>query len=545
MNSQVRYNCELHMLSRNPSYITKSRHGIWYFQFWMPERVRYNGKTRRKLIRRSLRTRNRNKALRLARKWWLNMHDEDNNNELIPRDQEKWEREFEREKDLYETGAKWAQKLEIWGIDRNNYFQMESFLDSLTPDQLDAFIFYDDYNQAIKAKTKEYGTPDSGQQVDLNELARILREESISKYTDEDNPTLEQLLKNWQDSISHMRNSAAAEYVRMTNLFSQIITELNGGDSPRIASLNKTMIRRYKEIFKKIPKNAKTPNKSIAQLEALRGEPKSTTTQKITFGNICLFLTWIAKETYPIDRELIDTLKFTGRIKERDKKKRVPFDDNDLKKLFESSKYRHGKFKHACDFWAPLIALFTGARLGEIVQIYTEDVREIDGIFVFDINDNYDKQLKNEGGSPRIVPIHSLLKNLGFVEFVKHQKAQGHLKLFPEEERTARGLFGRYSKRFRTYRNSVDAGPRNEMEYRDFHSFRHLVRTRLAEACVAEIVIDEIVGHRSEGRSIGANIYTHSDRLKQKSQAMKKLQYDIDFGKIRNWKNQKFFKLDQ
>ena len=141
------------MLSRNPSYITKSRHGIWYFQFWMPERVRYNGKTRRKLIRRSLRTRNRNKALRLARKWWLNMHDEDNNNELIPRDQEKWEREFEREKDLYETGAKWAQKLEIWGIDRNNYFQMESFLDSLTPDQLDAFIFYDDYNQAIKAKT--------------------------------------------------------------------------------------------------------------------------------------------------------------------------------------------------------------------------------------------------------------------------------------------------------------------------------------------------------------------------------------------------------
>lgn len=49
------------------------------------------------------------------------------------------------------------------------------------------------------------------------------------------------------------------------------------------------------------------------------------------------------------------------------------------------------------------------------------------------------------------------------------------------------------------------------MEKKDFHSFRHTVRTRLSEihtiskgsARLDEILIDAIVGHTSVGRSIG------------------------------------------
>ena len=53
----------------NPSYLVKSRHGIWYFQMQIPLEFRKNNS--RRLIRRSLRTRDRNIALSRSKFWYL------------------------------------------------------------------------------------------------------------------------------------------------------------------------------------------------------------------------------------------------------------------------------------------------------------------------------------------------------------------------------------------------------------------------------------------------------------------------------------------
>jgi len=53
----------------NPSYLVKSRHGIWYFQIQIPLQFRKNKS--RTLIRRSLRTRDRNIALSRSKFWYL------------------------------------------------------------------------------------------------------------------------------------------------------------------------------------------------------------------------------------------------------------------------------------------------------------------------------------------------------------------------------------------------------------------------------------------------------------------------------------------
>jgi integrase len=53
----------------NPSYLVKSRHGIWYFQMQVPPNFRKNNS--RTLIRRSLRTRDRNVALSRSKFWYL------------------------------------------------------------------------------------------------------------------------------------------------------------------------------------------------------------------------------------------------------------------------------------------------------------------------------------------------------------------------------------------------------------------------------------------------------------------------------------------
>jgi intergrase/recombinase len=76
-----------------------------------------------------------------------------------------------------------------------------------------------------------------------------------------------------------------------------------------------------------------------------------------------------------------------------------------------------------------------------------------------------------------------------------------------------------------------------------FHSFRHLVRTRLVEEGIDERVIDSIVGHSNRDRSVGSSHYTHSEYVHQKIDAMKKLKYDVDFKKIKRWDYCKFSRL--
>ncbi|MFZ2949434.1 MAG: DUF6538 domain-containing protein, partial [Desulfuromonadaceae bacterium] len=44
--------------------------------------------------------------------------------------------------------------------------------------------------------------------------------------------------------------------------------------------------------------------------------------------------------------------------------------------------------------WIPLIGMHSGLRLNEVCQLYVEDIKEIDGVCCFDINDDKDKTLK-------------------------------------------------------------------------------------------------------------------------------------------------------
>jgi intergrase/recombinase len=74
----------------------------------------------------------------------------------------------------------------------------------------------------------------------------------------------------------------------------------------------------------------------------------------------------------------------------------------------------------------------------------------------------------------------------------------------------------------------------------DFHSFRHTVRTKLTEASIPEDLIDDIIGHASTSGSIGRRVYTHSQLIPQKKEAIEKITYDLDFGKLKRWEHCRF-----
>src|SRR5665213_3176731 len=80
-------------------------------------------------------------------------------------------------------------------------------------------------------------------------------------------------------------------------------------------------------------------------------------------------------------------------------------------------------------FWVPLIALHSGMRLGEILQLMKSDVKEENGIWYFDVNKGEGKSLKT-ASSKRRVPIHRSLIDLGLVYHVKQGQQSG--RIFPE-----------------------------------------------------------------------------------------------------------------
>ena len=64
----------------------------------------------------------------------------------------------------------------------------------------------------------------------------------------------------------------------------------------------------------------------------------------------------------------------------------------------------------------PWVCAYTGARISEICQLRTEDVKEIDGIWCIAFAAEAGS-LKNVN-SERIVPVHDALKDEGFLQFV-------------------------------------------------------------------------------------------------------------------------------
>ena len=165
--------------------------------------------------------------------------------------------------------------------------------------------------------------------------------------------------------------------------------------------------------------------------------------------------------------------------------------------------------RESAKYWVPLIALFSGLRLGEIIQMQVADVKTMEGVEYFDVTplavedddeEGYDpteeKSLKTVS-SRRGVPIHTTLLDLGFGEFLHLQRASGASRLFPEFGRAKDdGSWSkRFSKYFRRFREAIGVTRRGVK----FHSLRHNVEDALRNADVRKEVRDAIQGHGESG----------------------------------------------
>ena len=185
------------------------------------------------------------------------------------------------------------------------------------------------------------------------------------------------------------------------------------------------------------------------------------------------------------------------------------------------------------DFWVPLLALFTGAREGELCQLLVSDVYEDreTGIWLLDINDREGKKLKSDE-TPRLMPVHRHVIELGFVDYWREAEKCEQSRLFPHERRNKREEFSAFSKRFNRYKRARHVAPKANQSL-DFHSFRHNVTTNLVGQGVEEYLVNDITGHSNNQRSEAFRTYSGSVVLAKKRDVLDKLNYVVDFSKIK------------
>jgi integrase len=333
-----------------------------------------------------------------------------------------------------------------------------------------------------------------------------------------------------------------------------------------------TNLRDFKNKLLTLPPNyRKSPkyrNKSITELLSMAEEGKIEKALSVITINKHLtratsLFKWAMQNGF-IDRNPAEGLQIA--TTKRDDEYRAVFNDDDLIKLFHSRDYLKDTHKHGYRFWLPVLALFTGARLTELCQLYLEDIHTVeperdgksvsrsplygrpDGLYVIDINDKGDKKLKTPKSSRRIVPLHDfLVKDLNLPGFVEKLRSQGQTRLFPELKRrkegygkTASKWFGEYRQRcgFKLSRKSSVSGatwsacPASDEGRKDFHSFRHTVTNTLKQIGVEQTVISELIGHSSGSITFGRYGKRYSPRV-VKEQAIDKLNYRIDLNHLK------------
>lgn len=203
-----------------------------------------------------------------------------------------------------------------------------------------------------------------------------------------------------------------------------------------------------------------------------------------------------------------------------------PYSDEQLLKMFDPT---HEFFKKNPDqFWACMVALFTGSRLNAVITLQYGDIIKEDGIDCIQFVKNHSlKQLKTEA-SERVVPIPEQLLNMGFVQYFQNQKQKlkktGSDFIFPKCQ-TKNGTFngkvvGRGVLKFLT-----EIGIKGPTDKKlDFHSFRNNASIKLQNAGVTQSYINDIIGWEGENTMLKSYSKHTVPQIKQQ---VDKLKYDF------------------
>lgn len=273
----------------------------------------------------------------------------------------------------------------------------------------------------------------------------------------------------------------------------ELFTQLMGDMPFRDVGINEA--KRFKSQLMKIPANAKKTYNiesfENADLDKLKGKSQHPKTINNRLAYLIALFNWAIRTDYYHGSNPFSNLKIQG--KKAKGAIRHPFKPEELKILFNSPLCRNPKQPSL--FWVPLIGLYSGMRLNEICQLYVKDIRQEEGIYIFDVNDDEeDKGLKTTS-SRRKVPIHHELIKRGFLAYVEDIKTQKHKRLFPDIPMgvSAKTYSSTFTKRFWRLLKTLEI----KRDGLCFHSLRHTFIDTMRNSGVERSIVMALTGHQS------------------------------------------------
>ena len=263
------------------------------------------------------------------------------------------------------------------------------------------------------------------------------------------------------------------------------------------------------------------------------GAALSVKTQDKYFTMFRQLLIWASNEGY-IDKVPGAGVKVAGTAKLVPGEQRDPYSLDQLKRIFLSPLYTGHKsalVRHKPGsllmrdgkFWVPLIALYSGMRMGEIVQLLASDIKVEGGAWYFDVSKGDGKSLKTVS-SKRRVPIHRLLIDAGFLDHVK--EFTGSQRLFPEIEK---GKDGYHSHNLSKWWGRFSHQAKFKSPKTAFHSFRHNFLDALQQQGLPEYLNKALMGHADKSVH---NQYSSGLKISVLKEAIDKVTYEFEMSHL-------------
>ncbi|MEM6504035.1 MAG: site-specific integrase [Planctomycetota bacterium] len=303
--------------------------------------------------------------------------------------------------------------------------------------------------------------------------------------------TLSQALAGWKSERTRPPNTLL-EYSKQVQRFIEL-----HGDLP-VTAINKQQVREFKEAIQRLPKARRGDDakRTLPELIAKYNDsdvPRVVPTSvKKAVGVIHTVLGWCVREGILDDNPAANVRVPDAR---RGRSSRQPFSRDDLRAIFERSRVYRSDLRPyrgsgEAAYWIPVLALYTGARLGELGQLRVADFETSGKSIVVSIRDDGQRSVKTKS-SLRRIPVHWRLIDLGLIERVEWLRSIGRHDLFPllptSGKRTAR-----FSKWINMYlRDACGIDDPNKV----FHSFRHTFKDACREMELPEGVHNALLGH--------------------------------------------------
>lgn len=311
---------------------------------------------------------------------------------------------------------------------------------------------------------------------------------------------------------AEMSDSAKKNYIIPLRILMHVV-----GEHRPIHEITREDYKKVRELLSSLPANYKKKLGNVSIVEAIKsGIEKdmnmlSVGTKNGHLQKISALLEYAVREGYI---QVNPTKDLLFKDKESAKEKRHPFDMAVLQTIFSSGVYsgadisdyklysvkKKSEMVRYSYFWVPLIALFTGMRLNEICQLNVSDIQEKTGIYFINVRTEDDESEQTDkvqvkkvktAQSIRIVPIHPVLKQIGFLKYVVSVQESEESQLFPDIQKATTGyMSGNFSKYFTRNLNILKV----KTEKTSFHSFRHNFRDAEREAEMPEHIAQQLGG---------------------------------------------------